>query len=208
MWSYKIRRLQPPLKKKGQHRSGECDSSQRSTQNGLGLRLRRVMCSGETVRKETRGMRRGSLEPWMNYPFPLPLSPLLTLCWADDSLPNGEGTQGGRIVSRQDRPQQHYCSLCSCAEQPSVKEWGASRVKDVITTPAAARITLEVFSRFADICSWNAALTTSQQESTIKKCILFLKACTGASLPFESSVTFTCLAACSQGEQKKVCSQS
>lgn len=93
----------PPLKKR-QHWSGECDWSQRSTQSGLGLRLRRVMCSGETVRKETRGMRRGSLEPWVNYPFPLPFprfslsAELMTHCRTERE-PRGKDCESSRSTA-------------------------------------------------------------------------------------------------------------
>lgn len=69
------------------------------------------MCLGETVTKEKR---QGSLEPWMNHPFPLPFPPSHSLLswWLTAGT---RGNPGGGIVRSWDRPQQQNCSSCSCA---------------------------------------------------------------------------------------------
>lgn len=69
--------------------------SQRRAKKGWGLGLRRVMCLGETVRKEKRGDEARETWTLSEPPFPAPLSPfslsaeLMTHCW-NEREPRGE----------------------------------------------------------------------------------------------------------------------
>lgn len=109
------------------------------------------MCSGETVKKKKSGdTRQGSLEPWVNHPFPLPL---LTLCWADDSLleqerSQGEGLGGIKIAATR---------LCRTAFNG---EAGSGSVEGDDNHTSCCENQAWGLQNMCRYCSRNAALTT------------------------------------------------